>query len=113
MSTLQLHDDLVLRLGLTNRKISVLLVRILKGIDDLDDLASWGLVTMGEYLTLKKHVATVTCGAELKVERYGGGTRYACPFCDRGHNGYLSTIRWTNGQPSKSGRCDKLVVNRG
>ena len=56
---------------------------------------------------------TVTCGQELRVERYGGGTRYACPVCDRGHNGHVSTILWTNGQAPKSGRCERLVVNRG
>jgi len=49
----------------------------------------------------------LTCEEHVKVERYGGGTRWHCPTCDSNHNGYLTTITWTNSQPPAGNACGR------
>lgn len=44
-------------------------------------------------------------------ERYGGGHRWYCTNCDKGHNGWLSTIQWTNSKPPEfCKRCNPLDI---
>jgi len=47
------------------------------------------------------------CGHTIKVEAYGGGTRYYCPNCDRGYFGRLPSITYTNAPPPKDLTCHR------
>ncbi len=49
------------------------------------------------------------CGRVLRVESYGGGTRYACPACDRGAMFKSPSLVWTNGRPPSSLTCQNVV----
>lgn len=53
------------------------------------------------------------CGAPLKVQRYGGGSRYYCS-CDVRKNEYgMPMIQWTNADPPVDRLCNKRVMKRG
>lgn len=48
------------------------------------------------------------CGAQLRVENYGGGVRYHCPYCDVRRNEYrIPMAQWTNAAPPEDRRCNK------
>lgn len=47
------------------------------------------------------------CGQQIKVEAYGGGTRWYCPVCDTYHNGHRTVISYTNGNPPKDLTCHR------
>lgn len=44
----------------------------------------------------------------IVVQTHGVGLRWYCSNCDVGHNGYVSTVTWTNSPPPEfCGRCEK------
>ncbi len=48
------------------------------------------------------------CGRLLRVESYGGGTRYHCPHCDVKHNEYhIPMAQWSNATPPQDRRCTR------
>lgn len=55
----------------------------------------------------------VICGTQVKVQRYGGGTRYYCPRCDLRRDYYgMTWISWANASPPADYRCQKIAMDK-
>jgi len=52
------------------------------------------------------------CGATVRVQRVGGGVRWACPKCDIKEIAGLPNILWTNSTPPRDRLCQKPKVLR-